>query len=62
MINQRVEIKINCSNDAFYPDQLTEVSRILRGLTNVIDSGSDLPFNLRDSNGNTVGSIEFIDI
>ena len=54
-----VKIEIDTCNDAFRDNPGAEVARILREAANKIEFGSEVDFNLRDANGNTVGSVTF---
>ncbi len=48
---------ISCGNDAFFPDPVPEVARLLREVADRLESGEDAssPLVLRDVNGNDVG-------
>ena len=51
-------LEINCDNAAFDESPATEVARIVRNAAERVEEGI-WPGNLRDSNGNTVGSFRF---
>jgi hypothetical protein len=57
----RLNLTINCDNAAF-DERNEEVGRILRDVVGMIESGGvDAgPRTLRDHNGNTVGTVEFV--
>ena len=55
-----IKIKINTDNQAFAFDELQEVKRILQDNINDIKS-NDLVY-LYDINGNTVGTIERVEV
>jgi len=49
-------VEIDTGNAAFDDYPLIEVARILRALAADIEVNDGVPFNLRDVNGNMVGS------
>jgi hypothetical protein len=51
-------LEIDCDNTTFDESPATEVARILRETAGRVEEGV-WPGNLRDSNGNTVGSFRF---
>ena len=56
-----ITVTIETSNEAFYEDGLdSEVARILRYLAKDIEQGYK-PTKLKDYNGNTVGSVEYLE-
>lgn len=61
---QRLELHMDLGNDAFQADLNGEIARVLRDLAKgvlegIMDSGK---VNLKDTNGNTVGSAELIGV
>jgi len=57
----RIDVSISTNNEAFYEDDLdSEVARILRCLAKDIGQGYK-PTKLKDYNGNTVGSVEYLE-
>jgi len=54
---QKITITIETENAAFDPDPEVEVARILKDLATKLDR-SELPDELRDYNGNKVGTVE----
>lgn len=54
-----ITIKINTDNAAFEDDKATEVHRIVREAVAILNGDDYGPgaFPVRDSNGNTVGSV-----
>ena len=47
-------LEIRTSNDAFWPDPLTELARLLRAVAQRMESGEQEGV-IRDLNGNSVG-------
>ena len=52
----RIDIGIQCDNAAFEKNPAEEVARILRELANRLNEGIGYCYQLRDLNGNNVGS------
>jgi hypothetical protein len=59
----RFEVSINLGNDAFAKDRDGEISRILKDLAAEVEEGIvriSTEVDLKDSNGNTVGTAKYI--
>ena len=55
-----VVIKIETGNDAFQDgNECYEVARILREVVDRLNTGDNTHMELRDTNGNTVGEMQF---
>ena len=57
----RFKLEISCDNAAFDEEPSIELARILHLAANQLEEGTT-DDNLRDSNGNTVGHFELIEI
>jgi hypothetical protein len=55
---EQIKITINTGNSAFEGGEGYELARILRGLADKLENGSE-PSKLMDINGNSVGTIEY---
>lgn len=55
-----IKIELNTENDVFMGCVEYEISRILSKLANDIKEGKK-PVKLKDFNGNTVGTVEYIE-
>ena len=59
-----ITITINTDNDAFLENGTIEVKYILKQLTDRLETGLYMTpgeYNLRDSNGNTVGKLSLVE-
>jgi len=53
------DLTVDVDNAAFEDALASETARILRDVARRLERGEDLPFTLRDANGNSVGTCNF---
>lgn len=51
---------VNMNNAAFDEDASRELGRILGELSDKLKNGRDIPFRLKDLNGNIVGKADYV--